>query len=113
MKTIAIVGVGLIGGSFALRCRSLGWAHTIIGVDNNSVHAAEALKRGLVDQMASLEEAVSKADLIVLAIPVNAVYFLEPILPQCKRLSGSHLNWKKHARIHIALETQYGINMIC
>jgi prephenate dehydrogenase len=83
MKTIAIVGVGLIGGSFALRCRSLGWAHTIIGVDNNSVHAAEALKRGLVDQMASLEEAVSKADLIVLAIPVNAVSaVLKTILSQ-------------------------------
>jgi len=72
-KNIVIVGVGLIGGSFALRCRSLGWAQTLIGVDNNPHHAQQAIELGLVDTMATLEEAIPKADLIVLAIPVNAV----------------------------------------
>lgn len=72
MKT-AIVGIGLIGGSFALSLRDNGLSDEILGVDNNRANAGRALELGLVDRIVSLEEAVSEADLIVLAIPVGAL----------------------------------------
>ena len=72
MKT-AIVGIGLIGGSFALSLRENGLSDNILGVDNNRMNADRALELGLVDRIASLEEAVSEADLIVLAIPVGTI----------------------------------------
>jgi prephenate dehydrogenase len=69
----AIIGVGLIGGSMALALREKGLAQKIIGVEGNPVHAQEALDRGLVDECQDLDTAVRSADLVVLAIPVNAV----------------------------------------
>jgi len=77
-KNFAIIGVGLIGGSFALKCKNNGLAEKIIGVDNNPKHAADALSLGLVDEMLDLESAVRSADVIVLSIPVNALSELLP-----------------------------------
>lgn len=72
MKT-AIIGLGLIGGSMAIDLRKAGMSTMLVGVDNSSEHADRALELGLVDAIASLEEAVSQADLIITAIPVNAI----------------------------------------
>lgn len=72
MKT-AIIGLGLIGGSMAIDLRKSGVSTMLIGVDNSSDHAGRALELGLVDAIAGLEEAVSQADLIITAIPVNAI----------------------------------------
>jgi prephenate dehydrogenase len=72
MKT-AIIGLGLIGGSMAIDLRKSGIATPILGVDNNPGHAARAVELGLVDQVTTLEEAVAAADLIITAIPVNAI----------------------------------------
>jgi len=72
MKT-AIIGIGLIGGSFALSLRDNELSDEILGVDNNRANADRARELGLVDRIISLEEAVSEADLIVLAIPVGAL----------------------------------------
>ena len=72
MKT-AIVGIGLIGGSFALSLRDNGLSGTILGVDNNRTNADRALELGLIDRIVSMDEAVSEADLIILAIPVGAI----------------------------------------
>ena len=72
MKT-AIIGIGLIGGSFALSLRDNGLSGEILGVDNHRVNADRALELGLVDRIVSVDEAVSEADLIVLAIPVGAL----------------------------------------
>lgn len=72
MKT-AIIGLGLIGGSMAIDLRKSGVSTMLIGVDNSSGHAGRALELGLVDAIAGLEEAVSQADLIITAIPVNAI----------------------------------------
>jgi len=72
MKT-TIVGVGLIGGSFALGLRHAGITTEIIGVDKNPEHAAEALALGLVDKILPEAEALALADIIILAIPVNAL----------------------------------------
>lgn len=69
--TIAIVGIGLIGGSLALTLRKNHFAGKIIGVDANPNHACEAIALGIVDEIAPLTEAVNKAELIVLAVPVT------------------------------------------
>lgn len=78
---ICIVGLGLLGGSFALGLKQLPEHFHFIGVDNNPVHAAKALELGLVNEILELEPAVAKADLTVLAVPVNAlVAMLNPVL---------------------------------
>jgi prephenate dehydrogenase len=76
---VTIIGVGLIGGSMGLILKEKKLASRVIGVDGNGEHARQALELGLVDEMKSLDEAVRAADLVVLAIPVNAV---EELLPQ-------------------------------
>lgn len=75
---IAIVGIGLIGGSMALALKENGFTDWIIGVDANPEHQKKALELKLVDEILPLQEAVVKSDLIILAIPVNAA---EKLLP--------------------------------
>lgn len=77
-KNFAIVGVGLIGGSLALKCRKNGLANRIVGVDNNKEHGREAIELGLVDEMMGLDEAILMADVIVLAVPVGVLSALLP-----------------------------------
>jgi prephenate dehydrogenase len=73
-KHIAVVGVGLIGGSFALAARRAGIAERITGWDNKNV-LGEATARGVIDAPeASFESGgVCDADLIYLAAPVGAI----------------------------------------
>src|SRR4051812_45941356 len=71
--TVTIVGVGLIGGSFALALKENNLADHVVGVDNNPSHLQTALKLGLIDEQSSLGEAIKKSTLIVLAIPVDAM----------------------------------------
>jgi prephenate dehydrogenase len=75
---VAIVGIGLIGGSMALALKENGFADWVIGVDANPEHQKLALELKLVDEIVPLNEAVVKSDLIILAIPVNAA---EKLLP--------------------------------
>ncbi|WNJ17546.1 prephenate dehydrogenase [Pontibacter sp. G13] len=70
---IAIVGLGLIGGSLAKDLRANGFASKLTGVDSSSIHRRVALELGLVDECLPLEDAVFEADLVVLAIPVRAL----------------------------------------
>lgn len=77
-KNFAIVGVGLIGGSLALKCRKNGLANRIVGVDNSQEHGREAIELGLVDEMMALDEAILMADVIVLAVPVGVLSALLP-----------------------------------
>ena len=69
MRTVAIVGVGLIGGSFGLALRRAGFVGEILGV-SSARSIDQALERGAVDRGASLEEAAAAADLIFLAQPI-------------------------------------------
>jgi len=69
----AIVGLGLIGGSFALGLRKSGIASELIGVDHNPDNASTAVALGLVDEIANEDEALKSAEIVVLAIPVNAL----------------------------------------
>jgi len=75
---VAIIGVGLIGGSMAIALKDKGLAKRVIGVDNNKGHAAKALELGLVEEILPLEEAVKLSDIIVIAVPVDAVERLLP-----------------------------------
>ena len=72
----AVVGVGLIGGSFALSLKDKGIAREVIGVDQSEANRNKALSLGLVDRFETLEEAVAQADLIVLATPVSSIPLL-------------------------------------
>lgn len=68
---IAIIGTGLIGGSMALSLRKKGFASQILGVERSAAHAQAALDRGIVDEVLSLDEAVRRSEVIIMAIPVN------------------------------------------
>lgn len=68
---VAIIGIGLIGGSIAKDLRNSNYAIQIIGVDSNEEHAKIALKNNLVDRIFSLISAVNAADIIILATPVE------------------------------------------
>ncbi len=82
---ITVVGLGLIGGSLSLDLKEKGFASQIIGVDNNREHCKIALKKGIADEIASLEEGVEKADLIILATPADITFVLLPrILDLCR-----------------------------
>ncbi len=72
MRTV-IIGVGLIGGSIAIDLRKAGIASHIIGVDQNDTHAKRAKELKIVDEIMSIEGALKNADLVVTAIPVNAI----------------------------------------
>ncbi len=69
--TIAVVGIGLIGGSLMIDLRKRGFADKIIGVENDITHQNIALLCGLVDEIDTLENAVAKSDLIILSTPVS------------------------------------------
>jgi prephenate dehydrogenase len=70
--TIAVVGIGLIGGSLMVDLRKRGFADRIIGVDTNPNHQNIALLCGLVDENDTLKNAVDKSDLIILTTPVSS-----------------------------------------
>ena len=83
MKTVGVIGLGLIGGSMALDLRRRGFASRVLGVEADSVAAEAALTIGLVDKVVSLQECVAEADIIVVAVPVGtAVKMVPQILDQ-------------------------------
>lgn len=71
-----IVGLGLIGGSFALALRDHALAEEILGVERSPETAQEALALGLADRIVGFEEGIAEADLIVLATPVDTLPLL-------------------------------------
>jgi len=70
---LTVIGLGLIGGSMAKDLRKAGFAHEITGVDASQENAQEALQLGIIDRIDSLETAVAKADMVIIAIPVDKV----------------------------------------
>ncbi|MFN8291709.1 MAG: prephenate dehydrogenase [Chitinophagaceae bacterium] len=79
-KRIAIVGVGLIGGSLAIQLHEKKLSSRLMGVEASAEHAAKALELELVDEVMPLEEAIGQADVIILAIPVDGMVSLLPSL---------------------------------
>jgi prephenate dehydrogenase len=77
-KKIAIVGVGLIGGSLAIQLHEKKLSSKLIGVDADENHARQAVELELVDETLPLDKAIKESDVIILAIPVDAVVKLLP-----------------------------------
>ena len=72
MKSIAIVGVGLIGGSFALALRKAGFHGRIIGV-SSAATIDKAFSLGVIDEALPLAEATAEADLVYLSQPISKI----------------------------------------
>lgn len=70
---VAVIGLGLIGGSFALALKAKGIATTVVGVEANPQHAAMAIELGIVDSVMPLQEAVAEAELIAITVPVDVI----------------------------------------
>jgi len=71
LKKIAIFGVGLIGGSFALALKKAGAVRQVTGVGRSATSLARARELGIIDVASvSIEEAVAETDLILVAAPV-------------------------------------------
>jgi prephenate dehydrogenase len=68
----SVVGVGLIGGSFALALRKAGFKGKIIGVSSPETVRA-ALDRGVIDEALPLRDAAGQSDLIYLAQPIERI----------------------------------------
>lgn len=86
---VAIIGIGLIGGSVARDLRRTGFATRLTGVGSSPARAEIALRLGLVDRVTPLETAVREADLVVLAISVDRIV---QFLPQL-------LDWVDHQTV--------------
>jgi prephenate dehydrogenase len=80
---VVIVGVGLIGGSFALALKAAGAARTIVGMGRSQEALARALELGIIDVAEdSAQEAMRGADLVLVAAPVAQTgAILDALLP--------------------------------
>jgi prephenate dehydrogenase len=72
MKSVAIVGTGLIGASFGLALRSAGFQGPILGV-SSAAAVADALKVKAIDRAVPLAEAAAGCDLLFLAQPIGRI----------------------------------------
>ena len=69
---VAIIGLGLIGGSIALELKKNGFSKKTIGVDKNISHCKKAIALNIIDEIQNLENAVLKSDLVIISTPVDA-----------------------------------------
>jgi prephenate dehydrogenase len=74
---VYVVGIGLIGGSMVLDIKGLYPEATVYGVDTNEAHVAEALKLGVIDLAAKLEDVVN-ADFVIVSVPVDVAMVVLP-----------------------------------
>ena len=71
---LAVLGVGLIGGSVALALKQAGQVGRVVGYGRNRANLEEAIRLGVIDETAATpEEAVKSADVVLLAMPVGAM----------------------------------------
>ena len=79
ISTVAIVGVGLIGASFALALKKCGFSGRILGVSSEGALRA-GLESGAIDEGCSLESAAPRADLIYLSQTIHRIIEVFPAL---------------------------------
>lgn len=71
---LVVVGVGLIGGSFALALRQAGLVDRVIGIGRSLENMQRALELGIIDEQANdFAAALSGADFVLLAVPVKKI----------------------------------------
>ncbi|MGH2552904.1 MAG: prephenate dehydrogenase, partial [Chitinophagaceae bacterium] len=71
-------GVGLIGGSLAIRLHEKKLSSKLIGVELNETHARKAIELDLVDEILPVDKAIEQSDVVVLAIPVDQLLNVLP-----------------------------------
>ncbi|MCF6331173.1 MAG: prephenate dehydrogenase [Sulfurimonas sp.] len=69
---IAIIGLGLMGGSLALSLKKIDFIDNVSGYDHNKEHQKQAIQLNLVDKILDIDE-IKKCDVIFLAIPVDGL----------------------------------------
>ncbi len=84
-ERVAVLGLGLLGGSVALAARSRGVAGRVLGATRRRDVLEAALERGAIDEAGDAEQVAAAADLVVLATPLHAmperVSRIAPVLP--------------------------------
>ena len=72
---LVVIGVGLIGGSFALALRSAGAVGEVVGIGRTQANLEDALRRGILDRAHTLEQGwtgeLGDADVVLFATPVS------------------------------------------
>ena len=72
LNKLVIIGVGLIGGSFALALRKAGRVEHIVGIGRSQQNMQHAIELGVIDEIATdMASALHNADLVFLAMPVG------------------------------------------
>jgi prephenate dehydrogenase len=86
IEKLAVIGVGLIGGSFSLALKKAGAVGEVIGIGRSRENLVKALERGVVDRFSQdPTEGVKGADLVFLATPVRSMAgVVEKIVPHMK-----------------------------
>lgn len=79
MKNVFVIGVGLIGGSFALDIKSVYPDAIVYGIDVNESHLEEAINLGVIDKKANFDQ-LADADFVILAVPVDKAIDLLPVV---------------------------------
>ena len=73
-KQVCVIGLGLIGASLAQAIKDNGLSQRLVAVDRHAPSIEEAIKQGLLETgSSSLNDVVAGSDLIVIAVPVQAV----------------------------------------
>lgn len=74
VRRLAVIGVGLIGGSLARALRAAGAVGEVVGIDLDEANLRQAAELGVVDRAAATAaEGVAGADMVFLAVPVRAM----------------------------------------
>ena len=76
---IAIIGLGLMGGSFALDVKSVISNSIIYGIDSSNLNLGNAVKLGLIDEAISYDD-LFKMDLVLIAVPVSHSLIVIPMV---------------------------------
>src|SRR5436305_4361766 len=83
--TLAIVGVGLIGGSIGLAARRRGLAGRVVGIARRPEVLACALQRGAIDEGSGNMIAAAQADFVVFCTPVDQIAsHVLAVAPTCR-----------------------------
>jgi prephenate dehydrogenase len=77
---VAIIGLGLIGGSLGISLKNKAGITRILGIDSQQEHASKALKLGLVDEIIALDEAIKIADVFIVSTPMDSMVKIIPDL---------------------------------
>ena len=76
-RKIYIIGIGLIGGSFALEIKKIFPDSNIIGIDNSKENLDQAINLGIIDTIGSIDD-ITNPFMILLAIPVKSIINILP-----------------------------------